>query len=325
MRRSPNPLSRIHGCLVGGAAAEGVALAEASGAPGPDDGAIRLGAAGQLSLYTADALVEVLEWANAGVYADQAACVWLAFLRWAGGQGIPLPSSAPPAQQRWIDSRPAARRALPARPVWASSLAGGEMGTSARPLGAAFDDGAAAARSAPFGLIVGTPAEAVAAMAADGASLTHGHASAVQAAVAVALAVSELARGSRLRDAVAAAGEGLAGRRGAAPDVAAAVDAALNGRPIEQGSAAAFALHGALAAALEAENATESHAGAADAFSAAVASAGSAGPDAAAIAGALLGTRWGADAVPAPWAARLEGADIAVELSAELAAASGAG
>ncbi|MEA5456140.1 ADP-ribosylglycohydrolase family protein [Sinomonas sp. JGH33] len=335
MTSSPSPLSRIHGCLAGGAAAEGVVLARTPDArefmvPGEfgpreeDDGAIRLGAAGQLSLYTADALLEVLEWANAGVYADQSACVWLAFLRWARGQGIPLPSSAPPVPERWIDGQPAARRALPARPDWASSLAGGEMGTPARPLGTAFDDGAAAARSAPFGLVVGTPAEAVAAMAADGASLTHGHASAVHAAVAVALAVREIAEGSGVREATATTREGLPGARGAAPDVIAAVDAALDGVPLSEGSAAARTLHEALAASLAAEAAAASGAVLPEAFSAAIRRTAEAGPDAAAIAGALLGVHWGIDAVPALWRVRLDGEDIAVGLSTALAAASGA-
>jgi ADP-ribosylglycohydrolase len=308
-----------------------------------------LEASGQLSLYTADALIEVLEWANNGVYADQAACVWLAFLRWATGQGVALPASAPPAPRRWIDSQPAVRRALPDRPVWVSSLASGVMGTPARPLGSTFDDGAAAARSGPFGLIPGTPAEAVAAMALDAAALAQGHPSAMQSAAAVALLVRELvsvpivgdparrtATGSSFSDAAEAVRGLLANRRAPAEDVLAALDVTPEeGARLEDASPAARALAAALEAAIIAEREiavgeriADSTGGTAparsDAFEAAVARAADSGSDAAAIAGALLGCHWGEQSVPAGWAARLEGADVASRLAEALAKASGA-
>jgi ADP-ribosylglycohydrolase len=333
----PSTASRIHGCLLGAAAAEAAALAEryhSAGQHSADDGGLRLGAAGQLSLYTADALAQVLEWANDGVYADQAACVWLAFLRWAGGQGVALPSSAPPITERWIDAEPAARRRLPDRPAWVGSLASGEMGSAARPLGAEYDDGGAAARSAPFGLIQGTPPAAVVSMALDGAALTHGDPAAIQAAAAVALIVRELVAGSAVSDAAEAARAVLATRRAPSDDVLAALDVTPEeGARLEDASPAARALAAGLSAAIIAERTAgpaernerdERNESKQYSFEDAVERAADSGPEAAAIAGAILGTLWGNDAVPDALTRRLEGIDIAARLAAELAEASGA-
>ena len=41
-----------------------------------------------MTLYTADGLLEALEWANDGVAPDINACLWLAYLRWLGTQGV---------------------------------------------------------------------------------------------------------------------------------------------------------------------------------------------------------------------------------------------
>ena len=57
----------------------------------------------QLTCYTVDALTEVLEWNNQGVAADEAACLWLAYLRWYRGMGFVLPENAPYALPRTID------------------------------------------------------------------------------------------------------------------------------------------------------------------------------------------------------------------------------
>jgi ADP-ribosylglycohydrolase len=325
---TPSIASRIHGCLLGAAAAEAAALVEGHHSEGhhsTDDGVLRLGAAGQLSLYTADALAQVLEWANNGVYADQAACVWLAFLRWANGQGVALPSSAPPITERWIDTQPAVRRRLPERPAWVGSLASGEMGSAARPLGTDYDDGAAAARSAPFGLIQGTPSAAVASMALDGAALTHGHQAAMQAAAAVALITRELVAGSAVSDAAEAARAVLAGRRTPSDDVLAGLDVTPEeGARLEDASPAARALAAALSSAIIAERTAGPAERRPNSFEDAVERAADSGPEAAAIAGAILGALWGDDAVAGVRTRRLEGVDVVARLAAELAEASGA-
>lgn len=323
MTSTPSVRARIHGCLLGLATAEAVVLERASAAQvRTDDGALRLGAAGQLSLYTADALADVLEWANEGVYADQAATLWLAALRWAAGQGVVLPSSAPPAPPRWIDSEPAVARLLPVRPAWVASLASGEMGTAARPLGRAFDDAAAAARTAALGLIPGTPPSAVLQMATDGASLTHGHPDAVQASVAVARAVHTALEGSDLNDAIDAAKVAVAGLRSPERDILDALAIASPATFQQEAGAASRALAAAVGAALD-----RGRDGSPGAFRESVLKAcdldTGAGPDAAAITGALLGTVWGNEVVPTEWAARLDGSDVVARVATMLADAAG--
>ncbi|KHL04915.1 ADP-ribosylglycohydrolase family protein [Sinomonas humi] len=320
MTRTPSTRSRIHGCLLGLATAEAVALRHRGAArDGADDGVLRLGADGQLALYTADALVQVLEWANEGVYADQAATLWLAGLRWAAVQGVELPSSAPPAPPRWIDTEPSVARPLPVRPAWLASLASGEMGTAARPLGPEFDDAAAAARTAPLGLVPGTPSSAVLTMAVDGASLTHGHPDAVQASIALAQAVHAALAGSPLGGAVDAARGAIAGLRSPEQDIVDALTGNSSEKLRPEAGQAALSLAEGVRAALSA-----GQEGDAGVFEKSVVRASEAGPDAAAITGALLGTAWGHEAVPAEWSARLEGAHVVARLAAMLADAAGA-
>ena len=59
----------------------------------------------QMTLYTLDGLLDVLEWANDGVGADVNACQWLAYLRWLKTQGIPAAGHAPEQPPRWIDAQ----------------------------------------------------------------------------------------------------------------------------------------------------------------------------------------------------------------------------
>ncbi|WP_171041231.1 ADP-ribosylglycohydrolase family protein [Sinomonas susongensis] len=321
MTSTPSIRARIHGCLLGLATAEAVVLEEAGSAHGrTDDGRLALGVSGQLALYTADALVEVLEWANRGVYADQAATLWLAALRWAAGQGVPLPPSAPPAQPRWIDSEPAAVRPLPVRPSWVASLASGEMGTAGRPLGPAFDDAAAAARTAPLGLIPGTPSSAVLTMAAEGASLTHGHPDAVQASVAVASAVHAALGGSDVSEAVDAAKAAVAGLRSPEQDI---VDALAGASTSDTAPPAAARASQSLAAAVRAALGA-GEVGGPEAFRRAVLKTSDAGAEAAAITGALLGTAWGNEIVPSDWAERLDASAVIGRMATMLADAAGA-
>lgn len=342
MTSIPTIRSRIHGCLLGLATAEAVALARSTDT---EDSPLRLGPAGQLALYTADALVEVLEWANQGVYADQAATLWLAGLRWAAGQGVPLPSSAPPAQPRWIDAEPSVRRVLPVRPAWVASLASGEMGTTSHPLGLTYDDAAAAARSAPIGLVPGTPASAVRTMALDSAALTHGHPAALQSALAVAHIVHSVLAGAALSEAIDAARRlvqalgspepgtvAALGRRGltagSAPDAQApAAQAPAAQAPAAQTPAAQAPAAQALAAAVRGALSAEtrgSGAAAPSSFESAARGADDEGPDAAAILGAFLGTAWGADGIPARWRERLEGTEVVARAASMLADAAGA-
>ncbi|ASN52271.1 ADP-ribosylglycohydrolase family protein [Sinomonas sp. R1AF57] len=327
--------SRIHGCLVGAVVGEASALAGLAGAHGrgtglePGPGPLGMGPAGQLTLFTADGLLEAIEWANDGVHADEAACVWLASLRWVSGQGVPLSPSAPAAQPRWLDSQEGVRVPAAAQPAWAVSLAGGEMGSTARPLGLEFDDAGAAAHAAPFGLVPHIPAAGVLKMSAEGAALTHGAPVAVQSAVAVASFTHFLALGADALTALGSARAQVASLRSPDAKVLEALDAAV--REGVAGDAAAahdgdasVALRAAAAAVLAAESAVQSGDRHDAAFATGVGLAAAAGSDAAAIAGALLGTLWGRDSVTDAWSSRTAGVAAADGLADRFARLTGA-
>ncbi|WP_369044785.1 ADP-ribosylglycohydrolase family protein [Sinomonas sp. P10A9] len=354
---SPTPASRIQGCLVGTAVAEAAAIAglsaDASGevwGPGEalaGDAALRpLGAAGQLTLFTADGLAEVIEWANDGVHADEAAGVWLASLRWVAAQGVPLSPSAPMAQPRWLDAQDGVLVPAAVRPVWLGSLASGEMGLPGRPSGSDCDDAGAAAHAAAFGLIAHVSAATVAKMAFDGAALTHSAPVALQAAAAVACMTHFLTLGADYRTAAGSAYAQIASLRSPHDAVLAALDAAgeagsastgssvggdapgsaggTAGARVEGRADAAAILAGAVASVLAAESAHASGDPRQHAFAAGIRLAAAHGSDAAAIAGALLGTGWGYEAVPTEWITRTAGMIAAEGVAVHFADVTGA-
>lgn len=329
---TPAPASRIAGCLAGAAVAEAAAIAGFTGRTahgltgiGPDDplpSAVPLGPAGQLTLFTADALLETIEWANSGVHADEAACAWLAALRWAASQGVPLSPAAPVAQPRWLDGQDGVLVPAAVRPAWIGSLAGGEMGSPSRPVGLAFDDAGAAAHAAPFGLVPHVPAAAVVKMSIDGAALTHGTTVALQTAAAVASMTHFLTLGADALTAAESARAQVASLPSPDPRVLGAFDD--GAADAIEGDDAAAALAAGLAAALAAESAVASGDAPQAAFAGAVQLAAGHGTDAAAIAGALLGTRWGRDALPEAWVSVTAGMAAADGLASRLAQATGA-
>ena len=213
---APTPQSRIHGCLLGGALGDSLGYAVEF----DDISTIRsrFGPAGlqdfsaldagshfsddtQMTLYTVDGLVEALEWANEGTAADANACVWLAYLRWLATQGVPVPSSAPAPQPRWIDGQAALKHRRAPGNACLSGLASGEMGTIYRPVNPDSKGCGTVMRSAPFGLIPHIPAEAVYKLSSDAASLTHGHRSARQSAGTFSLLIHALMGGQSLTEA----------------------------------------------------------------------------------------------------------------------------
>ena len=121
-----------------------------------------------------DGLLEALEWANSGVAADTNACLWLAYLRWLGTQGVPLPDSAPFQPPRWIDGHGVLRHRRAPGNACLSGLATGEMGTVYRPVNPESKGCGTVMRSAPFGLIPYVAADAVYKLSADAASLPTG-------------------------------------------------------------------------------------------------------------------------------------------------------
>jgi ADP-ribosylglycohydrolase len=363
--------SRIHGCLLGGALGDSLGYAVEF----DDIAAIRarFGPAGlqdfsmldagsrfsddtQMTLYTADGLLEALEWANDGVAADINACLWLAYLRWLGTQGVPVPASAPVQPPRWIDGQEVLKNRRAPGNACLSGLATGEMGTVQRPVNPDSKGCGTVMRSAPFGLIPHLEPETVYKLSSDAASLTHGHPAARQSAGVFSLVIHGLATGRELREAAESALGQLRGgvlRRGEDPDadLVARLEAALRlagGTPgpgdalspedlvreLGEGwvaeEALAVALYAVLATVPEtaAESATaaaaeeraEAH------FRAAIAIAVNHSGDSdstASIAGNILGAYYGEQCLPAGWLAALEAPEVIRGMASRLAAVTG--
>nr|WP_231713047.1 ADP-ribosylglycohydrolase family protein [Arthrobacter sp. zg-Y769] len=293
----------MHGCLLGGA------LGDAAASGSRSASGTSISADTQLALYSLDGLLEAIEWANEGVGADETACVWLAYLRWMRGQGLPLPEAGPSPLPRPIDSEPLLRcegtnDGGTVDPDVLSALATGEMGTRQRPLNTSVNTPAALVRSAPFGLLPYVETETVYKLALDAASLTHGHPSARHSAAVFASTVHGLlAPGATLHSAAEAA---LArARDNGMPELADRLQPVLtddDAAAAAAGSAsraltAEDALMLGLLAALAVEAATYAAAentGLSAATAAAVQQAAAAGGSpAAVVAGSLLGTRFG--------------------------------
>lgn len=371
----PSLASRIHGCLLGGAI--GDALGSAVESDGIDAIRARFGPAGlrgfealdgdgafaddtQLMLYTADGLLEALEWANDGVAADINACVWLAYLRWLATQGVPVPPSAPAQPPRWIDSNAALKHRRSPDEACLTGLATGEMGTVLRPVNPGLNGSGTVARSAPFGLIPHIEPATVYKLSADAAALTHGHPAARQAAGIFSLLIQAMAAGLAPREAAESALRHLREEplgRGEAPDDAllAQLAAALrlsgpddgSGTPQQGGprlltpeelvrelggdgtaeQALAVALYAVLATAPAGPAAGAEGEGAGEhvrsALAVAVNHSGSSDATAA-ITGSILGTFYGEEGLPAPWLEALDGAEVIRGLAGRLAAVTGA-
>ena len=195
MIHTPTFAQRVHGCLLAGALGNAIGRQSAAAAqPGGSRAPVRsFGRETQLTLYTVDGLLDALEWANGGVAADETACLWLAYLRWARSQGVEQDPSLPVPPARWLDAQPVMhRRLLPSDSSGAlpdSTLAGlerPEMGTRHRPVNTASGDAGALARSAPFGLLPHLPSSMLDRLVLDAAALSHGHPQAQSAAVVFA-------------------------------------------------------------------------------------------------------------------------------------------
>ncbi|BBE23188.1 ADP-ribosylglycohydrolase [Arthrobacter sp. MN05-02] len=211
---------RVLGCLLGTMAGDAYGILTAAGddpATALDEpGAVAVSDATQLTLYTVDALVEALEWANDGVAADETACVWLAYLRWLTRQGEHLPPNAPVPPPRWLDRQEELTAVHDPDAETVRALLTGDMGTAARPLNPRAQGPGALMRSAPFGLVPRIPASMVERLTVDAAALTHGSQAARATAALLSAVIRSLAiEGTTLDEAVATA---RAGERIAAED-----------------------------------------------------------------------------------------------------------
>lgn len=149
-----------------------------------------------LTLFTADGLLEALEWANAGQPADENACLWLAYLRWLRFQEAPWPEAAPSPLPRWFDAT--VKNSFPAdagaRVTHQSleALSTGAMGEVERPVLPEAQEPDVVLRSVALGLLP-TGWKSVTAMTVNGAAITHGHPEAQVASVGAALMVQATA------------------------------------------------------------------------------------------------------------------------------------
>ncbi|MFC0582613.1 ADP-ribosylglycohydrolase family protein [Micrococcoides hystricis] len=135
----------------------------------------------QLTLYTMDALIELIGWANEGVAADDAACLWLAYLRWYQGQTGQLPEGIPVIPGKFLDQQPGMAVNRGPGKATLAGLASGEQGHPKKPANPEATGSGTVMRSLPFGLVPYVPVETMISMAAKGAALTHGHPDSVAA------------------------------------------------------------------------------------------------------------------------------------------------
>ncbi|WP_312856791.1 ADP-ribosylglycohydrolase family protein [Arthrobacter mobilis] len=333
---SPGFASRVRGCLSGGALGDqlGYAVEYSSwqeieariGAGLQDfgqlDGPRHFSGVTQLTLYTLDGLTEALEWANAGVAADEAACLWLAYLRWYATQDGRFPDSAPEPQPRWIDGQAVLHHRRSPGETCLSALTTGEMGTPTRPLNREARDGGALVRSAPFGLLPFVSAETVYKLTVDGAAITHGHPSAQHSAAAFSGIIRMIVQeDAALPDAVRAAAA-RAGRESAATGVAPALRRALElaagTQPEPADTPGSGHAEEALAAAIRAVLATAGAATPEEHCRRALAAAVGRRAGSAAIgsmAGQLLGALYGESALPEAWLRTAEAPELVREMA----------
>ncbi|WP_041684551.1 ADP-ribosylglycohydrolase family protein [Renibacterium salmoninarum] len=200
--------SRVRACLMGGALGDSFGylvetddLATIQRNFGPAGlldlsqvpGAVHFSDDTQLTLYTADGLTEVLDWAKQGIAADPTACLWLGYLRWLRTQGEQLPEEAPTPPLRWIDQQEVLQHRRHPGNACLTSLKTGAIGTLSRPINREAKGCGTVMSSAPFGLIPHIDAGLAARMSMDGAALTHGHPIAIQASAAFSWLIHQLA------------------------------------------------------------------------------------------------------------------------------------
>ncbi|GAA1860598.1 hypothetical protein GCM10009715_05030 [Paeniglutamicibacter psychrophenolicus] len=170
---------RVFGVLL--AAADGAAHARDAQEPGETE---------TLALYLLDGLLEALEWAHDGVASDEAACMWLAALRWYKLVNKSFPEGAPEPQPRWIDEAFAGAPALaPGDSQNLLALDNRDMASVGRPLFPQADTTGVLTRAAFVALLPRVNEATTAKIATDAAALTHGAPSAHRAAGAAALVV----------------------------------------------------------------------------------------------------------------------------------------
>ncbi|MEU2597341.1 ADP-ribosylglycohydrolase family protein [Streptomyces hirsutus] len=327
--------SRVRGTLLG------VALGDALGTPvdGQDIDAIRQahGAAGitgpapahgrrgavthltQMTLFSVDGLIRAQVRRDTGAW-HPPTDLHRAYLRWATTQRDWGPDERRKedgwlAREEWLYARRDPTRALLA------GLGDDTMGTPEAPKNPGEAGPEAAARSAPFGLLVGWEPQLVVQLAVECAAQTHGRPAAYLAAGVYAVIVHGLARGETLDAAVQRALVLLAARPGHQP-VSDALQQALGtvrqGMPTPEriaGLAGEGTAEGLVAVAVYCALVGE------DVRHGLCLAVNMDGPSAAAgaLTGGLLGALHGETALPPAWLAELEGRPTILELADDFA------
>ncbi|MFF9203677.1 ADP-ribosylglycohydrolase family protein [Streptomyces sp. NPDC014986] len=327
--------SRVRGTLLGvavgdalGAPVDGMridGIREAYGAAGVVDLAPAHGRRGavtrhtQLTLFSVDGLIRAQVRRDIGAW-HPPTDLHRAYLRWATTQRDWGPDERRAedgwlAREEWLYARRDPDRAL------LLGLGDETMGTPAAPKNPGAAGPEAAARSAPFGLLVGWEPQLVAQLAVECAAQTHGHPVACLTAGAYAVIVHALARGESLDTAVQRALALLAARPEHQPVSDAlqrALGAVRQGMPTSErvteltGDATA---EGLLAAAVYCALVGE------DVRHGLCLAVNQDGPSAAAgaLTGGLLGALHGETALPPAWLAELEGRPTILELADDFA------
>lgn len=327
--------SRVRGTLLGvavgdalGAPVDGMDIDAIRAAHGPDgvvDLAPAYGRRGavthltQLTLFSVDGLIRAQVRRDTGAW-HPPTDLHRAYLRWATTQRDWGPDERRKddgwlAREEWLYARRDPARLL------LLGLGDEIMGTPEAPKNPGEAGPEAAARSAPFGLLVGWEPQLVVQLAVECAAQTHGHPVAYLAAGAYAVIVHTLARGESLDGAVQRALALLAARPGHEP-VSAALQQALGA--VRQGiptpdrvadlagdGTADRLVSAAVYCALVGEDVRHGLRLAAnhDGPSAATAS----------LTGGLLGALHGETALPPAWLAELEGRATILELADDFA------
>lgn len=182
----PSQSQRVLGALRGTALASSLAR----DAHGLDPQAP--GAESALQLFILDGLMDAIEWAAAGVGADDTACLWLGALRWVKASQGRVPDGAPEPPTRWISAAVGSLEGATGGD--AQNLAGlqsPEMSQPRRPWNrraatvpelASTDGPGVLARGAALGLLEYALEEDVRRLASSAAAFSHGSPAAHEAA-----------------------------------------------------------------------------------------------------------------------------------------------
>lgn len=338
----PEYADSVRAALLGGALGDALGGRASSGprsrsaaadadAPAAGTAVLRISDATQLTLYTLDALQEVVEWANQGHGADETACLWLAYLRWLSTQGERHPAEAPRPLPRPIDEHEVLHAVREPDETVLEALRSGRMGEVERPVQPEAKGPGPVLRSSPFGLLPHVGWRTLAPLAINGAALTHGHPEAQTAAAVHGFVVHAAVRARReglprpVAAAVAAARETAGNLTRPVAETLARLedavraaaredpDAAALDRLLGAGGTAPDTLAVGLGAALRAEAEAPGGGDPQAVFRRAVELATGRPAAAGAIAGAVTGAALGTAALPPEWRARLDAGDVVSE------------